>query len=54
MTDVVQTTGLTKRFGDTTVVSDVELRVPRGTAFGYLKLSRGSARLSTSRAFTGT
>jgi len=34
--NVVETDGLTKRFGDTTVVSDVDLRVPRGTAFGYL------------------
>jgi ABC-2 type transport system ATP-binding protein len=34
--DVVETEGLTKRFGEATVVSDVELRVPRGTAFGYL------------------
>jgi ABC-2 type transport system ATP-binding protein len=33
---VVETTGLTKRFGDRTVVQDVELRVPRGSAFGYL------------------
>jgi ABC-2 type transport system ATP-binding protein len=36
MTDVVETSGLTKRFGEATVVSDVELRVPRGMAFGYL------------------
>jgi ABC-2 type transport system ATP-binding protein len=34
--DVVETQGLTKRFGAATVVSNVELRVPRGTAFGYL------------------
>ena len=34
--NVVETDALTKRFGDTTVVSNVELRVPRGTAFGYL------------------
>lgn len=33
---VVETQGLTKRFGDRTVVRDVALRVPRGTAFGYL------------------
>ena len=33
---VVETEGLTKRFGERTVVRDVELRVPRGTAFGYL------------------
>jgi ABC-2 type transport system ATP-binding protein len=33
---VVETAGLTKRFGERTVVRDVELRVPRGSAFGYL------------------
>jgi ABC-2 type transport system ATP-binding protein len=33
---VVETEGLTKRFGERTVVRDVELRVPSGTAFGYL------------------
>ena len=33
---VVETVGLTKRFGDRTVVRDVELQVPRGSAFGYL------------------
>jgi len=34
--EVVKTEGLGKRFGDEAVVSDVDLRVPRGTAFGYL------------------
>ena len=34
--NVVETSGLSKRFGDRTVVRDVELRVPRGSAFGYL------------------
>ena len=34
--NVVETSGLTKRFGSRTVVQDVELRVPRGSAFGYL------------------
>ena len=33
---VVETSGLTKRFGDRVAVNDVELRVPRGSAFGYL------------------
>jgi ABC-2 type transport system ATP-binding protein len=33
---VVETVGLTKRFGERTVVRDVELHVPRGSAFGYL------------------
>ena len=35
-TFVVETSGLTKRFGDRAAVDDVELRVPRGSAFGYL------------------
>jgi ABC-2 type transport system ATP-binding protein len=33
---VIETTGLTKRFGDRAVVDDVDLHVPRGCAFGYL------------------
>ena len=33
---VVETSGLTKRFGDRTVVDGVDLQVPRGSAFGYL------------------
>jgi ABC-2 type transport system ATP-binding protein len=33
---VVETSGLTKRFGNRVAVNDVELRVPRGSAFGYL------------------
>src|SRR5271165_5513838 len=32
----VETHGLTKRFGDTIAVDEVELLVPRGSAFGYL------------------
>jgi ABC-2 type transport system ATP-binding protein len=32
----VETHGLTKRFGTTVAVDDVELLVPRGSAFGYL------------------
>jgi ABC-2 type transport system ATP-binding protein len=34
--NVVETDGLTKRFGERTVVDNVELHVPRGVAFGYL------------------
>jgi ABC-2 type transport system ATP-binding protein len=37
MTDLaVETEGLTKRFGQNTVVDAVDLKVPRGCAFGYL------------------
>src|SRR5271156_2009947 len=32
----VETHGLTKRFGANVAVNDVELLVPRGSAFGYL------------------
>jgi ABC-2 type transport system ATP-binding protein len=33
---VIETGGLTKRFGNRVAVDGVELRVPRGAAFGYL------------------
>ncbi len=33
---VVETSGLTKRFGERTAVANVDLHVPRGAAFGYL------------------
>ena len=33
---VVETSGLTKRFGDRVAVANVDLHVPRGAAFGYL------------------
>ena len=33
---VVETAGLTKRFGERIAVNDVDLRIPRGSAFGYL------------------
>ena len=32
----IETSGLTKRFGGRPAVEDVDLRVPRGCAFGYL------------------
>ena len=32
----IETEGLTKRFGERTAISDVDLRVSRGCAFGYL------------------
>src|SRR6266542_5389993 len=33
---VVETAGLSKRFGERVAVENVDLRVPRGSAFGYL------------------
>ncbi|HEY5193318.1 MAG TPA: ABC transporter ATP-binding protein [Solirubrobacteraceae bacterium] len=32
----IQTTGLTKRFGDRAAIDGVDLQVPRGSAFGFL------------------
>ena len=34
--NVVETQGLTKKFGERVAVANVDLRVPRGAAFGYL------------------
>jgi ABC-2 type transport system ATP-binding protein len=34
--NVVETSALTKRFGDRVAVANVDLHVPRGSAFGYL------------------
>jgi ABC-2 type transport system ATP-binding protein len=34
--NVVETSGLTKRFGERVAVDNVDLRVPAGSAFGYL------------------
>src|SRR5205809_117411 len=33
---VVETSGLTKRYGERLAVDNVDLRIPRGSAFGYL------------------
>ncbi|MFZ1927468.1 MAG: ATP-binding cassette domain-containing protein, partial [Solirubrobacteraceae bacterium] len=32
----IQTTGLTKRFGERAAIDSVDLQVPRGSAFGFL------------------
>jgi ABC-2 type transport system ATP-binding protein len=56
----VETHGLTKRFGATVAVDDVELLVPRGSAFGYLgpngagKTTLIRTLLGLTRANTGT
>jgi ABC-2 type transport system ATP-binding protein len=56
----VETHGLTKRFGPTVAVDDVELLVPRGSAFGYLgpngagKTTLIRTLLGLTRANTGT
>ena len=60
----VEAHGLTKRFGDNVAVNNVDLRIPRGCAFGYLgpngagkttliRVLLGWRPSSTSRASTG-
>src|SRR3954465_2515014 len=57
---VIETSGLTKRFGERVAVDDVDLRVPPGSAFGYLgpngpgKTSLIRMLLWLSRATAGT
>ncbi len=45
---VIQTTGLTRCFGPRTVVSDLDLAVPRGCIFGFLGRN-GSGKTTTIR-----
>jgi len=49
---VVETAGLTKRFGERTVVRGVDLRVPRGSAFGYLG-PNGAGKTTSLRMMLG-
>jgi iron complex transport system ATP-binding protein len=49
---VVETSALTKRFGDRVAVDNVELRVPRGSAFGYLG-PNGAGKTTLLRALAG-
>jgi ABC-2 type transport system ATP-binding protein len=57
---VIETNGLTKRFGSRTVLKAVDLRVPRGAAFGYLgpngagKTTLIRVLLGLTRAHAGT
>ena len=44
--------GLTKRFGDKTVVSDLAMRVPRGAIYGFLG-PNGSGKTTTIRMMCG-
>ena len=50
--DAVTTTDLTKRFGDRTAVRAVNLRVPTGTAFGYLG-ANGAGKTTLIRMLLG-
>jgi ABC-2 type transport system ATP-binding protein len=48
----VETRGLTKRFGASAAVDDVDLRVPRGSAFGYLG-PNGAGKTTLIRTLVG-
>jgi ABC-2 type transport system ATP-binding protein len=48
----IQTTGLTKRFGERTAVDGVDMLVPRGSAFGFLG-PNGAGKTTTIRMLLG-
>jgi ABC-2 type transport system ATP-binding protein len=48
----LETSGLTKRFGANVAVNDVELRVPRGSTFGYLG-PNGAGKTTLMRTLLG-
>ena len=48
----METSGLTKRFGANVAVNDVELRVPRGSTFGYLG-PNGAGKTTLMRTLLG-
>ena len=52
MTSVIQTRGLSKRFGDVLAVDAVDLRVERGELYGFLGLN-GAGKTTTIRALLG-
>jgi ABC-2 type transport system ATP-binding protein len=51
-THIIQTQGLTKRFGSRVAVNDVSLAVPRGCAFGFLG-HNGAGKTTTIRMLLG-
>src|SRR5215475_6645208 len=48
----IEARGLTKKFGAFTAVRNLNLRVPRGTIFGFLGLN-GSGKATTVKLLTG-
>jgi ABC-2 type transport system ATP-binding protein len=48
----IETTSLTKRYGDTVAVSDLDLTVDAGTVFGFLG-PNGAGKTTTMRMLTG-
>ena len=51
MTPAIETDGLTKRFDDTTVVSDLDLTVPAESVYGFLG-PNGAGKTTTMRMLT--
>ncbi|MBV0903644.1 ABC transporter ATP-binding protein [Haloarcula salina] len=47
----IETDGLTKRYGDTSAIVDLDLTVPRGSVFGFLG-PNGAGKTSTIRILT--
>ncbi len=52
MTAIIQTWGLSKRFGDVLAVNAVDLRVERGEVYGFVGLN-GAGKTTTIRALLG-
>ena len=52
MTAVIQTHGLSKRYGSVLAVDQVDLRVDRGEIYGFLGLN-GAGKTTTIRAILG-
>lgn len=52
MTDAIVTAGLRKRFGGVAAVDGIDLRVPRGSVFGFLG-PNGSGKTTTTRMLLG-
>jgi ABC-2 type transport system ATP-binding protein len=50
--NIIETRGLTKRFGQRTAVADVDLSVPAGSAFGFLG-HNGAGKTTVIRMLTG-
>ena len=52
MTPAIETRGLSRRFGDLLAVDGVELRVERGTFYGFLG-PNGAGKSTTIKMLTG-
>lgn len=52
MTNIITTTALTRRYGQTTAVDSLELSIPSGTVYGFLG-PNGAGKTTTMRMLTG-